>query len=41
VIVGQELADLELTLEAFDGHLVTRDIGVQHLERHVAAHLHV
>jgi hypothetical protein len=41
VIVGQELADLELALEALDRDLITGHVGVKNLERHVAAHLHV
>jgi hypothetical protein len=41
VIVGQELAHLELALEALDRDLVSRDFRMQHFERHVAAHLHV
>ncbi len=36
VTVRELLGDLELTLEAFDGNVVPRDLGVKNLDRDVA-----
>ena len=41
VIVGQQLADLELALETLHRDLIVGYVGVQHLERDVAPLLHV